>query len=407
MQSLFVSQNPPSALRGPLEAISSVTLCPDSQTALELAQSLKPTLVLADTRLFDEDGFELCRSLRHLPELAQSHVLLLDCNNLAGNDFDRARQVGASELLPRSISEAQFQEILQNVLRQPPPPLPLRHRSPEDWTALEAALAEATRQNESLQARLEESRATQAFLKNRLGHAQRLGALGMIASGFAHDFNNILTGILGLSELGLRSLQNPEACRRNFEDLRTAGLRAARIVQAILSACRQEQPTVGPICPKEALAETLLLLRTTLPPSVRVLEEISPAPLRIIGETSLFQQILMNLILNAWHALGDRPGVIRVRIDSEVPASRHLSTCPQLQKKPFVCVQVIDSGSGIAPENLEHIFDPFFTTKPSGEGTGLGLWVARGIVDSWHGALTVDSILGQGSTFSLYLPHAD
>jgi signal transduction histidine kinase len=407
MQTLFVSQNPPPALLLPLQDRFAVTLCPDSSSALELAQSLQPRFVLSETHLFDEDGFELCQQLRHLPALAHSHVLLLGSENPDPEQLQRARRSGATQLLPRSIPQTDFLNLLDTLLRLPPPEPPTAIRSPEDWNHLQSALQAATRENQTLKNRLEEARTVQDQLEGRLRHAQRLGALGMIASGFAHDFNNILTGILGLSELGLRSHQNPDASRRNFEDIRIAGHRASRIVQAILCACRQEQPTLSPLCPKIALQETLTILRTAFPPSVRVLEEISASPLRIVGEMTLLQQILMNLLLNAWHALGDQPGTIRIRLESQNPSSRHLQRCPQLLEKPYVCFQVIDSGSGIAPENLEHIFDPFFTTKTAGQGTGLGLWVARGIVDSWFGALTVESSLGHGSTFSLYLPHAE
>lgn len=407
MKTLFVSQDPPAAFLAVLNTLSEVILCPDRETALDLATTLKPSLILTDAVLFQDDGFELCRTIRSTKSLSLSHVVILTSTPPSQKQTERTHRAGATRLIAKTMAPEKLPSLFAEIKSAPVPQSPSANKSPEDFETLRACLLEANRQNQILQEHLEETRRNQDQLEARLRHAQRLGAIGMISSGFAHDFNNILTGILGLSELGLRSFADPKACLHNFEDILTAGQRASRIVRAILSFCRQEQPSLGPLCPRDALAETLILLRTTIPPSIRIVQDICEEPVRIIGETSLFQQILMNLLLNAWHSIAEPTGTIRVQMDWRTPSNRHLQRCPQLQARRYLCIQVNDTGSGIAPENLEHIFDPFFTTKAAGQGTGLGLWVARGIVESWHGAMTVESTLGQGSSFYLYFPGPD
>ncbi|MEK0447676.1 MAG: hypothetical protein RLZZ399_2997, partial [Verrucomicrobiota bacterium] len=259
---------------------------------------------------------------------------------------------------------------------------------------------------QALRSQIQQHQENQRLLEQRLRHAQRLGAIGTLSSGVAHDFNNILCGIIGLSEIGLRIASCSPECTRSFEDIRTASQRAASLVRAMLSFSRRQEQPKGPIYPSHALAEALTMLRATIPSFIRLEEQTPETPTAILGEISQFQQIVTNLVLNAWHSIGTQPGQIRLRIQLQLPPEKHLLKLPHLQKTQHVCVEISDTGSGIPPENLDRIFDPFFTTKPAAQGTGLGLWVSRGIVESWNGGMTVESTVGKGTTFFLYFPEA-
>ncbi len=413
MKLLLVSANPRSAFQLLLETHFALTLCPDLNAALALCLSLQPALLLTDSVLTDGDGFELCRSIRRHPELPQTRVVVITENFLTEEDHTHSLRVGASRLLARSIAPDLLLQALTEVAQEPGAPLPEPAGTPEHWRYLQSSRlriaaeykATQTRKN-LLKAQIDEYQKNQNQLEQSLRHAQRLSAIGAISSGVAHDFNNILCGIIGLSEIGLRMSAQAPYCHRNFEDIRTASHRAANLVRAILSFSRRQEQPRGPIFPSQALTEVLAMLRATIPSFIEIAEDISGTPAQILGEISQFQQILTNLVLNAAHAIGNRNGRIAVKIHLAIPPAWHLERLPKLHKKPYICLEVVDNGSGIEPGNLERIFEPFYTTKPSGQGTGLGLWVTRGIVESWDGTMTVDSSLGAGTTFSLYFPQA-
>ena len=413
MKLLFVSPNLPSELQLLLESQFSFTLCPDLNSALALAPSLKPNLTIIECLLPDGDGFELCRTLRSLPGLLETKVVLITDTFLASEDHLQAVRVGASRLFSRYTDPALFVQALFALSDEGATPAPVPRGTPEEWAYLSESRLRIAQENESVYTRkqllkeqIDEYQENQNQLEQRLRHAQRLSAIGTISSGVAHDFNNILCGILGLAEIGLRVSTDAPACHRNFEDIRTASHRAANLVRAILSFSRRQEQPRGPIFPSFALTEVLAMLRATIPSFIEISEDISGTPAQILGEISQFQQILTNLVLNGAHAIGGRNGKITVRIQVEAPSAIHLKRLPKLHRKSYICLQVSDDGSGIQPENLERIFEPFFTTKPSGQGTGLGLWVTRGIVESWDGTMTVDSTPGSGTTFSIYFPQA-
>ena len=238
-------------------------------------------------------------------------------------------------------------------------------------------------------------------LENQLRQSQKMEALGTLAGGIAHDFNNLLTAIGGNVELAL-SLEPKPGVRESLSEIKKAYVRAKELARRILVFGRRQETERKPVALASVVEDAVTLLRATIPRSVDVGLRFAPDVPMISADASQIHQVIMNLGTNAAHAIGDRGGALTmevdaVRVDAENPPS------PELTPGRYVRLAVADTGTGISPEIIDRIFDPFFTTKGHA-GTGLGLAVVDGIVRDHHGAITVESELGTGTTFRLYFP---
>jgi len=250
--------------------------------------------------------------------------------------------------------------------------------------------------------RLADSR--RAALEAQLRQSQKMEAIGTLAGGIAHDFNNILAAILGNAALLRQDLAAQPGAAERLAQIRQAGERARSLVQQIVTFSRQ-QPQALVVQPLQPLLdETVALLRSTLPALVELDVQVSRKPLYIGADATQFQQVLMNLCTNAWHALQGSTGRIVIGLDAVVPSSGAVSGLPP---GPQAHLWVSDNGCGMDDATRQRAFEPFFTTKPVGQGTGLGLAVVHGIVASHHGAITLHSQPGEGSRFDLYFPLAE
>jgi signal transduction histidine kinase/CheY-like chemotaxis protein len=234
--------------------------------------------------------------------------------------------------------------------------------------------------------------------------AQKLEAIGTLASGIAHDFNNILTAIIGYTELANTKTNTNSPIRSNLQEVLKAGSRAKDLVKQILTfSC--EQPTgKRPIRLQPVIEETLKLLSASLPSTITLYKNLKKNTGPIMGDPTQIHQIIMNLGTNAEFAMRGTTGSLDVTLDEVDIDSLTADHTPGLEIGPYVRLTMADSGQGIAPEVLSRIFDPFFTTKPVGEGSGMGLSVTHGIVSDHHGAISVHSVQGSGTTFTLYFP---
>jgi signal transduction histidine kinase/ActR/RegA family two-component response regulator len=253
-----------------------------------------------------------------------------------------------------------------------------------------------------LQQAVETLKATQA----QLIQSEKLRAIGTLAGGIAHDFNNILGAILGFGELVLEDLPSETRNARNMRQVMKAGERAKELVRQILAFSRQSEPQRAPVRLSVMIEETLKLLRATIPVTVQIETRIHTSADTVVADSTQLHQVLMNLGTNASHAMRDRNGTLTVSLeDFTVPPSGS-SAAPQLTPGQYLRLAVADTGHGMDRAVIERIFEPFFTTKPVGEGTGLGLSVVHGIIESHGGEITVSSVPGQGTTFSIFLPQA-
>ncbi|ABK44304.1 PAS/PAC sensor hybrid histidine kinase [Magnetococcus marinus MC-1] len=239
-------------------------------------------------------------------------------------------------------------------------------------------------------------------MENQLRQARKMEAVGTLAGGIAHDFNNILSAILGFTELTFNQVPQESRAYRNLQQVYDAGNRARDLVKRLLDFSRPSDVGMVAMDPITVIRDALTLLRATLPSSIQIITDIPKMELLVRADPTQLQQVMMNLCTNAARAMRKDQGgsltvtVKRQEIREELPNALH--------KGNYICISVQDTGCGIPTHHLEHIFDPFFTTSKLGEGTGLGLSVVHGIVHKHGGTVTVESEIGVGSVFRVYLP---
>ena len=241
-------------------------------------------------------------------------------------------------------------------------------------------------------------------LHRKLAEANKILALGQMASGVAHDFNNILGAIMGYSEMTMIDMPQNHVARHNLSQILKASHRAKDVVQQILAYTRKHELERKVIDLKEITNEALKFIRASIPSTIEIRAQIPKEPCIIIADATMIHQIIMNLCTNAHHAMLDQGGILSLSL--ECLDLRTISEMVDDDLKPgrYIKLSVADTGIGMPPEIIDRIFDPYFTTKEIGVGTGLGLSVVQGIVKSHNGAIKVDSKSGNGTTFDIFLP---
>ncbi len=242
-------------------------------------------------------------------------------------------------------------------------------------------------------------------LKKQLNQAMKMEAIGTLAGGIAHDFNNILSAVLGYAEMVELQLAEDDPARKDVGQIIAAGQRATGLIQQILTFSRQEEEELRPVKIQFVLKEALKLLRSSLPTSIDLQQDIDPDCGPVLADPVRIHQVLMNLCTNAKQAMAGEQGRLIVRLS--VLAANSAIGSSLLKEGRWLDLEVSDTGVGMEPQVRERIFDPFFTTKKKGQGTGLGLSVVHGIIKSHGGETTVDSAPGRGTTFHVYLPVVD
>ncbi len=244
-------------------------------------------------------------------------------------------------------------------------------------------------------------------LEEGLRQSQKMEAMGTLASGIAHDFNNILGAITGFVD-SIRSEATPDSTvGRDIQEVHTAIQRAKDLVQQILTFSRRTGQERKQTHLQKVVFEVLGLLRSSLPPMIRIESTLVPEAGAVFADSSQIHQVLMNLCANAEHAMRSTGGFLKIAMASVDAGTQLAALIPPLRPGTYVQLSVRDTGHGIAPDVLPHIFEPFFTTKNVREGTGMGLATVYDIMNEHSGAVTVESKLGEGTVFHLYFPQIE
>jgi len=252
----------------------------------------------------------------------------------------------------------------------------------------------------------ERRRAEDALRQNEkvLRQAQKMEAIGTLAGGIAHDFNNILTPIIGYTEMAMMTAPPGDPIQTSLDEVLKASHRAKDLVKQILTFSRQTEHEVKPIRLIPLVKEVIQLLRGAILPTIELHTHVQTERDIIKADPTQMHQVIMNLCTNATHAMKEKGGILEIGIRQVVVDSHTHGQLARLRYGAYVEITVRDSGHGMDRSVLDRIFEPFFTTKRSGEGTGMGLAVVHGIIASLHGAITVESEVGKGTTFHVVLP---
>ncbi len=299
-------------------------------------------------------------------------------------DFEEILRLG---LFVTSRSEQATYEIMMNHMGQD------QNFAPKGYLV---QVIEVTEQRE-MEAELQRS-------ELQLRQAQKLQAIGTLAGGIAHDFNNILTPVLGFTEMAMDLSKENERAKTYLGEVIKASMRAKELANQILTFSRHSEPDGKPIRLIPIMKEVLTQQQASLPDTINVSRIIKTDRDVVIADPSQVHQIFMNLLTNAAHSMQAHGGDLEVSMTDFLVEPRGVNRFPSLGPGSYIHFSVRDTGNGIDKATAERIFEPFFTTKERGEGTGMGLAVVHGIVNTIGGTITFDSKVGVGTTFHVVLP---
>ncbi len=240
-------------------------------------------------------------------------------------------------------------------------------------------------------------------LEVQLRQAQKMETIGTLAGGVAHDFNNILTPIMGYADMALTKLPKSNPVYEEIEYILSASQRARELVRQILTFSRQLDTEKRPVKLQKIVNEAVKLLRPTLPATISMDVTIDDDGY-VLADPAQLHQVIMNLCTNSFHAMEETGGTLKINLSRANITPEISRNYPKLSQGQYLNLRIQDSGTGIDTKTMERIFEPFFTTKPVDKGTGMGLSVVHGIIQNHNGEIVVSSKIGQGATFQIFLP---
>ncbi|MEA1898946.1 MAG: ATP-binding protein, partial [Bacteroidota bacterium] len=226
-------------------------------------------------------------------------------------------------------------------------------------------------------------------LEVQLLQLQKMETIGTLAGGIAHDFNNILTPILGYTEMAMEELEEDSNLMYDIEQIYNAAIRAKDLVQQILTFSRQVEVDKKPLQMHQVITEVMNLVKASFPSNIQIIQNLDPSCGTIMADATQIHQVIMNLSTNAYHAMMDSGGTLKISLKAIEANQAMVRKIPKLELKTYICTTIEDSGHGMDKQTLIRIFEPFFTKKEVGVGSGLGLSVVHGIINSYEGAITV------------------
>ena len=363
---------------------------------------------------------------RHLAIIAVDHHGLIEVFNKGAENilkFERTEMIGKRRLIDvihhcqlhpnEKNASSSFQELVSSIHSDTPLTSACVYRDSDNKEIPVEQTLTRIIDNEGnhhgylciamdLRERLAEQK-RQDELESQLLHSQKMETIGTLAGGIAHDLNNLLTPVMGYAEMLLEDSTENEKHQRRLQRILNASLRAKELVKQILTFSHHVDHFSEPVLIKSIVKEVLELMFASLPANIQLTVDMKDPDARIFAEVTKIHQVLMNLCTNSAHAIGNNDGNITIEIDSiEYDESTGDLVLPTGK---YALISVHDDGCGISKSARQRIFEPFFTTKEVGEGTGLGLSVVHGIVNSHNGTIRVKSKQNKGSSFYVYLPY--
>ncbi len=242
-------------------------------------------------------------------------------------------------------------------------------------------------------------------LEQDLAQAQKMEALGTLAGGIAHDFNNILSAVLGFAQLSSMACEPGSKLDQYQSQIIQAGERAKKLIAQIMLFSRRAEPVREALFLADVVKDNLALHQSSLSDSISVKTDLEPG-VKVLADPGQVHQILMNMVTNAGHAMKETGGILKIQV-KRVTLADDKAESLNVRPGSYGCLVVEDTGPGIPEPIAERVFEPFFSTKKTGEGTGMGLAVAHGIIRAHGGAIELKSVPQQGATFYIYLPETD
>jgi len=241
-------------------------------------------------------------------------------------------------------------------------------------------------------------------IEEKLRQSLKMESIGALSGGIAHDFNNILGIIIGNTELAMADIPEWNPAYSSLEEIKIASLRAKNVVRQLLDFSRKNEQNLKPLELGVVVKDSLKFLRSTIPATINIQQSIDDMVGTVLADPTQINQIMLNLCINASHAMEQSGGTLRVTMQTIVLDVDTVEEYPELNTGEHVEIQISDTGIGMEPKISDRIFDPYFTTKNVGKGSGTGLAVVQGIVKSHNSAIRVQSELGRGTTFTILFP---
>ncbi len=238
----------------------------------------------------------------------------------------------------------------------------------------------------------------------RLQHTNKMEAIGTLAGGIAHDFNNILAAIIGFADLVKHALPTDSEPQKDIKQIIKAGHRAKDLVRQIMMFSRKSELEQQPLHTVSLVNEAIQMLRASIPSTIKIKSNIALDTFPIIADPTKIHQVMMNLCTNAYHATRENKGSISISLENTVFSENFSQAIKKLPSGNYIMLTVSDTGHGFDNTVKNRIFEPYFTTKGNGEGSGMGLAMVHGIIAELKGSISVESVIGRGTEFKIYLP---
>lgn len=372
----------------------------DGGSALNMIKEHQPDIILLDVLMPGMDGFEVCRRLKADIATKDIPVILMTDLSESVNKITGI-ELGAADYITKPFQEQEVLTRIKNqfVMRQLQIQLKQTRQSLKDSSGVKNL--ELEKSYEHLKQELAEHKRMEKILKQ----ARKMEAIGTLSRGIAHDFNNILSIIMGYSELAsLEKMPTGSSVPDCLDKINSAAVRARELVQNLLTFCRETEQEKTRIKLTPILKYVLKHLKTDLPKDIQIKKDIEEEKGTVLADPALIHQLILNLCQNAIQAMASTGGTLYVTLRQAFLDPDRVALFPNLVSGSFLSLLIQDTGPGMDPEICDRIFDPYFTTKEPGEGKGLGMSVAHGIVTGLGGTIQVDSKPDRGSSIEVLLP---